>query len=274
MNSAPRACLIGHPVAHSRSPLIHTHWLRTLELPGSYLARDVTAEACPGALSRLAEDGFVGGNVTVPHKEITFRSVDRLDAAAAAIGAVNTIWFEDGKMVGGNTDAVGFIANLDDALPGWQAPCVVLLGAGGAARAALHALHHLGIQVRIVNRTRARAEELAAAANGATAHGFDELPKLLADADMLVNTTTLGLAGTQPFAIDLTPLKRRAIVYDIVYVPLETDLLRDARLRGHRTVDGLGMLLHQAVAGFAHWFGAMPRVTPELRAIVEADLNK
>jgi shikimate dehydrogenase len=272
MTSAPRACLLGHPVAHSRSPVIHTHWLRTLERAGSYEAIDVTAADFTARLASLASEGFVGGNVTVPHKELAFRTVTRLDSAAAAIGAVNTLWFEKGELIGGNTDAVGFLASLDDSVPNWTATTAVLLGAGGAARAVLHALQQRGVTVRIVNRTLARATDLAARGPLATAHGFDALPDLLATADLLVNTTSLGMTGTAPLGIDLAPLKASALVCDIVYVPLETPLLRAARARGHRVVDGLGMLLHQAVPGFAHWFGATPRVTPELRAIVAATL--
>ena len=274
MRDAPRACVLGHPVAHSRSPMIHTHWLRTLELPGSYISRDVTPDEMPRTLAQLADAGFIGGNVTVPHKQIAFRLVGRLDAAAAAIGAVNTLWYEGATLVGGNSDAAGFIANLDDIVPGWAAQTAILLGAGGAARAALHALHQRGAAVQIVNRTQSRAAELAAGVQGATAHGWDALPDLLRSADLLVNTTILGMAGKPPMSIDLARLKSTAIVYDIVYVPLETALLRAARARGLRTVDGLGMLLHQAVPGFARWFGATPRVTPELRSLVKADLAR
>ena len=226
--------------------MIHAHWLQVFEIAGSYTAIDVVPEDMPARLASLLADGFVGGNVTVPHKEIAFRSVAKRDAAATAIGAVNTLWFEGTTLVGGNTDAAGFIANLDDVIPNWSAETAVVLGAGGAARAALHALHQRGVTVRMINRTASRAEGIAATVAGCTSHGWNELPDLLPSTDLLVNTTTLGMVGKDAMIIDLTPLKSTAIVYDIVYIPLETDFLRAARTRGLRTVDGLGMLLHQA----------------------------
>jgi shikimate dehydrogenase len=189
------------------------------------------------------------------------------------VGAVNTLWLESGKLMGGNSDVHGFIANLDDRAPGWNVGgCrVVILGAGGAARSAVYAFRQRGVEVHVVNRTLARAEELAKRF-GAKAHGWEEAPRLLAQADVLVNCTSLGMAGKEPLRIDLSPLKRSAVVYDIIYVPLETGLLAQAKKRGHRTVDGLGMLLQQAGFGFRKWFGGDPRVTPELRRIVESDI--
>ncbi len=275
----PRACVMGHPVAHSRSPMIHGYWLRTLGIAGAYELKDVTPEDFPGFLTRLAANGYVGGNVTVPHKEAAFRLVEARDAAAEAVGAVNTVWLEDGRLHGGNSDAHGFIANLDERAPGWDVSgCrAVVLGAGGAARSALHALLGRGVEVALVNRTAGRAAELVAHfSNGrakASAHGSGELPALLEHADLLVNCTSCGMTGKPPLEIDLAPLKAGAVVYDIVYVPLETNLLAAARARRLRTVDGLGMLLLQAGYGFAKWFGAVPRVTPELRALVEADVR-
>jgi shikimate dehydrogenase len=270
-----RACVMGHPVAHSRSPLIHNYWLKQLGIPGAYELKDVTPEAFPAFVADLAGHGYVGGNVTVPHKEAAFRACAARDPAAEAIGAVNTLWLENGRLVGGNSDAHGFIANLDERAPGWNVPgCrAVLLGAGGAGRSAAYALRQRGIEVHVVNRTRERAEELALRfAPRVHAHAFDELPRLLPHADLLVNCTSLGLAGKAPLAVDLAPLKPRAVVCDVIYVPLETALLAAARRRGHRTVDGLGMLLQQAGYGFRKWFGGDPRVTPELRALLEADL--
>jgi shikimate dehydrogenase len=175
--------------------------------------------------------------------------------------------------MGGNSDVHGFTANLDDAASGWDvAGCkTLILGAGGAARSAAYAFRQRGVEVHIVNRTLARARELAQRF-GAHAHGWDELPRLLAQTDVLVNCTSLGMAGKEPLAIDLGPLKRSAVVYDIIYVPLETALLAQAKKRGHRTVDGLGMLLQQAGFGFRKWFGGDPKVTPQLRQIVEADI--
>jgi shikimate dehydrogenase len=270
-----RACVMGHPIAHSRSPMLHGHWLKTLGIRGTYEPADVPEADFPQFLRGLQARGFAGGNITVPHKEAAFRAVDRRDEAAAAIGAVNTVWYEDDQLVGGNTDAYGFLAHLDATLPGWDrdARHSVVLGAGGAARGIVYALRSRGLEVAVVNRTQARAEDLAAHFGGVTAQAWRELTALLARADLLVNATSLGMSGKAPLAIDLTPLRRDAIVYEIVYVPLETALLRDARARGHRTVEGLGMLLHQAVPGFARWFGVTPPVTPELRALIEADIR-
>ena len=269
-----RACIIGHPVAHSRSPLIHGYWLRTLGIEGAYDFKDLSPEEFPGFLASLEKNGYVGGNVTVPHKEAAYRMVAAHDAAAEAVGAVNTLWLEGGRLLGGNSDVHGFLANLDDRAPGWDAhgPRAVLLGAGGGARSAAYALKKRGVEVALVNRTRARADELAARF-GARACGADALPRLLAEADLLVNCTSLGMAGKPPLEIDLAPLKPGAVVCDLVYVPLETPLITQARRRGHRTVDGLGMLLQQAGFGFRKWFGGDPRVTPELRAMIEADIN-
>lgn len=272
----PRAFVCGHPVEHSRSPLIHGYWLQEHGIEGIYERRDVTPEAFGNFIRGLSESDHVGGNVTIPHKEHAYELVERRDAAAEAIGAVNTLWFEDGSLWGGNTDAYGFAANLDDLAAGWDtAPVAVVLGAGGAARAVVHALQARGIgDIRIVNRTQARAEELAARFGGSTsAHRLEALPELLADTRLLVNTTSLGMEGTAGAAPDLGPLPGDAIVSDIVYVPLETPLLATARARGLRTVDGLGMLLHQAVPGFERWFGVRPAVTPHLRDIVLADLG-
>lgn len=271
----PRACVMGHPVAHSRSPMIHGYWLKQLGLAGAYELMDLTPEAFPEFLTHLAERGFVGGNVTVPHKEAAFRLVNRRDEAAETVGAVNTVWLENGRLMGGNSDTHGFTANLDDRAPGWdiQGGLAVILGAGGAARGATYALLKRGLRVALVNRTRERAADLAAHYGaGASAHGWDALGSLLPEAVLLVNCTSLGMVGKPPLAIDLAPLGAAAVVYDIVYVPLETALLAQARQRGHRTVDGLGMLLQQAGFGFHKWFGAHPQVTSELRAMVEADI--
>ena len=270
-----RACIMGHPIAHSRSPMLHGHWLKSLGIRGTYEPADVPEADFPGFLRGLRARGFAGGNITVPHKEAAFRTVDRRDEAAAAIGAVNTVWYEDDQLIGGNTDAYGFLAHLDATLLGWDraARRSVVLGAGGAARAIVYALLSRGLEVDVVNRTLSRAQELATHFVRASAHGWNELSGLLAGADLLVNATSLGMSGKAPLDIDLAPLRRDAIVYEIVYVPLETALLREARGRGHPTVEGLGMLLHQAVPGFARWFGVTPAVTPELRALIEADIH-
>jgi shikimate dehydrogenase len=270
-----RACIIGHPVAHSRSPMIHNYWLSKLGIPGSYEARDLTPEAFPGFVADLAGNGYVGGNVTVPHKEAAFRAVAARDADAEAAGAVNTLWLESGRLMGGNSDVHGFIANLDEQAPGWSVPgCgAVVLGAGGAGRSTVYALRQRGVEVHLVNRTLARAQELARRfAPGVHAYSIEEVSRLMPHADLLVNCTSLGLAGKAPLDIDLGPLKPRAVVCDVNYVPVETRLLAAARRRGHRTVDGLGMLLHQAGYGFRKWFGGDPAVTSELRAMLEADI--
>jgi shikimate dehydrogenase len=272
----PKACVMGHPVAHSRSPMLHRHWLKTLGIAGAYEAADVTEQEFPAFLRDLRTHGYVGGNITVPHKEAAFRTVVQRDEAAQAIGAVNTVWHEGDRLVGGNTDAYGFIAHLDASCPHWDNSVeqAVVLGAGGAARAIVYALLDRGIAVALANRTIERARALAGHfAMRASAHTLEQLPHLLPGADLLVNATSLGMAGKPRLGIDLARLKGEAIVYDIVYVPLETELLRAARRQGHRTVDGLGMLLHQAVPGFARWFGVTPAVTPELRALIEADIK-
>jgi shikimate dehydrogenase len=270
-----RACVMGHPIAHSRSPMLHGHWLKTLGIRGSYEPADVPEADFPDFLRSLKTRGFAGGNITVPHKEAAFRAVDRRDEAATAIGAVNTVWYEGDRLVGGNTDAYGFLAHLDASQPGWERDTrhSLVLGAGGAARAIVYALRSRRLDVAVVNRTHARAQDLAAHVAGASAHAWNELPALIGRTDLLVNATSLGMSGKPPLELDLTPLRREAIVYEIVYVPLETALLRAARGRGHRTVEGLGMLLHQAVPGFARWFGVTPPVTGELRALIEADIR-
>jgi shikimate dehydrogenase len=268
-----KACVMGHPIAHSRSPMIHGYWLRTLGIEGAYELKDLMPEQFPGFVGELGKNGYVGGNVTAPHKEAAYRAVSARDAASEAVGAVNTLWLENGRLMGGNSDVHGFIANLDDRAPGWNVPgCnVVILGAGGASRSAVYAFRQRGIEVHVVNRTVARAQELAQRF-GASAPRWNDLAKLLSQADVLVNCTSLGMQGKDPLQIDLGPLRKSAVVYDIVYVPLETPLLAQAKKRGHRTVDGLGMLLQQAGFGFRKWFGGEPKVTPELRSMVEADI--
>jgi shikimate dehydrogenase len=224
----------------------------------------------------LRERGFRGGNVTIPHKEAVFGLVKRRDEAAEEIGAVNTLWFEDGVLWGGNTDAHGFAANLDEYAPDWfrSGPAMVL-GAGGAARAVVHALKQRGVKdIRIVNRTLSRAQELADRfGRGVSAHASAATDELLADTGLLINTTALGMHGNEGLPADPARLPGTAIVTDIVYVPLQTPLLAAAARCGLKTVDGLGMLLHQAVPGFEHWFGKRPVVTPALRAAIVADLG-
>lgn len=272
-----KAFVCGHPIAHSRSPKIHGHWLQAYGIDGSYEAMDVAPQEFPAFLEGMAQAGFAGGNVTIPHKEAAFRLAARRDEAAEMIGAVNTLWLEDGILWGGNTDAYGFAANLDEYAPGWQQSRVALvLGAGGASRAIVHALQKAGLaDIRIVNRTLSRAVELADHfGSGVSAHPMPAAGGLLGDCRLLVNTTSLGMKGSDEASpVDLSTLPDDAVVTDIVYVPLETPLLAAARARGLQAVDGLGMLLHQAVPGFERWFGRRPQVTSELRGMIVADLG-
>lgn len=274
--AASKAFVCGHPIAHSRSPKIHGFWLKQYGIDGSYTAIDVAPEVLGDFLKSLATGGFAGGNVTIPHKEAAFRLVDRRDAAAEAIGAVNTLWFEDGMLWGGNTDAHGFAANLDEHAPEWhKARAALVLGAGGAAHAVIHALKERGVRdIRIVNRTVERATELADRfGEGVSAHPLAASGEFLPETGLLVNTTSLGMHGYAQLPVDPSALPDSAIVTDIVYVPLETPLLAAARARGLKTVDGLGMLLHQAAPGFERWFGVRPAVTLELREMIVADLE-
>ncbi len=272
-----RACVVGWPAKHSRSPLIHRHWLAEHGIAGDYVIEEVAPDDFPGFLAALDQRGYAGCNVTVPHKVAAAGLVSRLDEAAGALQAVNTIWYEDGDLCAGNTDVYGFLANLDETAPGWDAAVdkAIVLGAGGAARAVVFALIGRGAgRVEIVNRSSERAEALAASyPNQACAASWNDLPRALEGASLLVNTTSLGMAGMPPLDIDLDPLPGEAVVNDIVYVPLETGLMAAARRRGLLAVDGLGMLLHQAVPGFERWFGVRPTVTPALRAILEASIE-
>jgi shikimate dehydrogenase len=275
--TVPTACVVGWPVKHSRSPVIHRFWLRQYGILGDYVIHPVAPEAVASFFQGFVDGPFVGCNVTVPHKEAAFAAVDEVEAAGRAIGAVNTIWRDGRRLVATSTDGTGFLANLDEGAPGWdRAPGpAIILGAGGAARAVVWALLERGFApVHVVNRTVGRAAALAARSRPAVKPaGWDALPRLLREARVLVNTTSLGMEGQPPLDIDLAPLRDDCLVTDIVYVPLETQLLAAARARGLRTVDGLGMLLHQAAPGFAHWFGRMPEVTPELRGAVLRDMG-
>ena len=275
VEASKKAFVTGHPIKHSRSPKIHGHWLAKHGIDGSYEAIDVAPQDFAEFIATLQANGFRGGNVTIPHKEAAFALTARRDQAAEEIGAVNTLWFENDVLWGGNTDGHGFAANLDDYAPGWAGTgAAVVLGAGGASRAVIQALKQRGVRdIRIVNRTLARAQELRDRFGaGVSAHGTAATNELLADAGLLVNTTALGMVGNEGLAADPALLPDHAVVTDLVYVPLETPLLAAARARGLKTVDGLGMLLNQAVPGFEHWFGIRPQVTAELRALIVADL--
>jgi shikimate dehydrogenase len=273
--ATPRAFIIGHPVAQSRSPMLHGYWLKQLGIEGSYELADVAPEALEDFFASYRDTGWVGGNVTVPHKLAVIPFLDKVDDSAQAMGAVNTLWWDGDRLVGGNTDWIGFLGNFDELVPGWDSAGkqAVLIGAGGAARAAAYGLKSRGFAVSICNRTVAKAEEIAAHFGSMRGHGLDALPALMKDADILVNTTSLGMLGKPPLEIDLATLKPGAVVYDVIYVPLETALLKQAKAKGHRTLDGLGMLLHQAVEGFRHWFGATPKVTEELRQRLIDDIR-
>ncbi|WP_349363255.1 MAG: shikimate dehydrogenase [Roseitalea porphyridii] len=272
-----RAFVAGHPIGHSRSPLIHGHWLAELGIDGSYEALDIAPAEFPSFLAGLPASGWAGGNVTIPHKEAAFAAVSRHDAAAEAIGAVNTLWCEDGEVAGGNTDAYGFAANLDERTPGWRnGTRALVIGAGGASRAIIFALLDAGFtHVDLANRTVARAEALADRFGPAIhAVALDTLGGMAANADLIVNTTALGMAGQPPLALDFAAARDDVIAADIVYAPLITPFLAGARARGLRTADGLGMLLHQAVPGFERWFGVRPTVTAALRRTIVEDLGE
>ncbi|MBA9069697.1 shikimate dehydrogenase [Methylobacterium sp. RAS18] len=272
-----RAFVVGHPIRHSRSPLIHGHWLAEHGLDGSYERIDVAPEAFRAFIRGLPASGFAGGNVTIPHKEAAYQLADSLTERAKKIGAVNTLIVEGDRVRGDNTDAPGFIAHLDYSLgarwPERTGGSALVLGAGGAARAIVVGLVERGLSVRVANRSPERARALAELdPEHIEALAWEAVPDALSDTGLLVNTTSLGMAGHPPLELDLAPLPDCAAVADIVYVPLETKLLAAARARGLAAVDGLGMLLHQAVPGFEAWFGLRPEVTPALRQQIVADL--
>jgi shikimate dehydrogenase len=275
--SAPRAGVAGWPVDHSRSPTIHRYWLKELGIAGSYEKFAVRPGEFRQFASKIGEDGLVGANVTAPHKEAAFSACDQRTPVAEALGAVNTLWRQDGRLWGDNTDVAGFLANLDAASPGSaeRGKVAVVIGAGGAARGIVYALVSRGFKrVVVVNRTQARAAALAAHFGGPTTTApWADLAMELPEADLLVNASSLGMVGQSPLAIDLSGLPERAAVADAVYVPLRTPLIEAASARGLRTVEGLGMLLHQAAPAFARWFGKQPVVTPTLRALVEAEVR-
>ncbi len=275
-----RAFVVGFPVSHSRSPLIHNFWLNKYEIEGEYFAKAVEPDRINKFINSFEVEGFCGGNVTIPYKEIAFEQCDEVTEAARKTRAVNTLWLDGGRRLGDNTDIEGFLANLDSEAPGWGENCerAAVIGAGGASRAVIAALAKRGVpEITIVNRSVERMAHLAEEISG---WGFQKIqPRRLEaghtsfdEANLLVNTTSLGMVGQPPLEISLERLSADAIVYDIVYAPLETDLLREARGRGLRIVGGLGMLLHQAAPAFERWFGMRPEVTPDLRGLVEQDL--
>lgn len=271
------AAVLGFPARHSRSPLVHGHWLRQFGLRGAYLRLETPPDKFAATLKSLADLGLTGANVTIPHKEAAFRLADDVDPDAVRLAAINTLWLEDGRLRGTNTDVYGFLANLDEGAPGWdhERHEAVVLGAGGAARAVVQSLLQRGFgRVSVCNRTISRAEELSALFGPKLRPlAWQDTEKALTGASLLVNTTSLGMHGSPPLDLDLASLPASAVVTDIVYVPRETDLLRRAAALNLRTVDGLGMLLHQAVPGFEKWFGLRPAVTPALRQLIIDDIE-
>ncbi|MGH6973597.1 MAG: shikimate dehydrogenase [Stellaceae bacterium] len=272
-----KACVIGWPIAHSLSPALHGYWLKAHGIAGEYARLAVPPEDLPAALARLKTDGWRGCNLTIPHKEAVLAQLDRVDAAARRIGAVNTIAVENGKLAGFNTDGFGFLENLRAAAPNFdpKAGPAVVLGAGGAARAIVDALGAAGApEIRLANRSLDRARALARSLGGAIETvSWDRRAAALDGAALLVNATSLGMEKNPPLDLDLARLLPTALVNDSVYAPLETALLKAAKARGNRTVDGLGMLLHQGRPGFQLWFGVLPAVTPALRAAVLAAMR-
>ena len=273
-SKVPAACLIGWPAAHSRSPLIHHYWLRLYGIEGGYSIEAIPPEGLAEFVMNLSKQGFVGANVTIPHKERALQ-LTAPDARARAVGAANTLYYEGEALRSTNTDVEGFIGNLDVAAPGWDSTDdALVLGAGGSSRAVVFGLIERGIKrIHLANRTMERAHALADQFGGSVMPlAWNGLDDVLPRAGLLVNTTSLGMAGQPPLSVELPLLPSDAVVADLVYVPLETPLLAAAKGLGLKTADGLGMLLHQAVRGFELWFGRRPVVTPELRALVEADL--
>ena len=278
--SAPKAFVIGHPISHSRSPLIHGYWLKQYGLQGRYEALDVTPDALETFLKTFLEQGYSGGNVTLPLKEKAFeivRDFGRITETAEAIGAVNTLYYNQGVLIGDNTDALGFIGNLDSALGAeWDASAktALVLGAGGAARAVIAGLLSRRVEtIVIANRTQSRADALRSMSQARIRTvDWREAHAEAIRADLIVNTTSLGMAGQPPLDLRLNGALKTAVAADIVYVPLLTPLLREAEMHNLRRVDGLGMLLHQAVPGFSRWFGVTPQVTDGLRRLIEIDL--
>ncbi|MEJ8562257.1 shikimate dehydrogenase [Yoonia sp. GPGPB17] len=275
MTNIPRAAVIGNPISHSLSPKLHSYWLNRYEIDGEYTALKVTEDALETTLRTLPAQGFIGANVTIPHKVSVMQFADQITDRATLIGAANTLIFkEDGRIFADNTDGYGFMANLRQSAPDWdpKAGPAAIFGAGGAARAIIVALADAGVpQIVLANRTRAKAEALRADF-GARVSVVDwvQADQMLEDANTVINTTSLGMTGAQEFKVSLDALSPNAVVTDIVYNPLQTPFLLAATKKGCITVDGLGMLLHQGVPGFERWFGRRPDVDDATRAAVLA----
>ncbi|MDO9416800.1 shikimate dehydrogenase [Pararhizobium sp.] len=273
------AFVAGCPIAHSRSPLIHGHWLKAYGIDGTYEKREVMPEDFAAFIATLRDgsSGLCGGNVTIPHKEAAFRLADRPDELAKELGASNTLWLEDGRIHATNTDGAGFAANLDQYAGHWdQLETAVVLGAGGASRSIIQAVRNRGFKnIHVVNRTLDRARELADRfGRYVDAHPMEALAEVMQGAGLFINTTSLGMKGEPVPDIDFSGMRSGAVVTDIVYVPLRTPILWQAENQGLKTVDGLGMLLHQAVPGFEKWFGRRPVVTQDLRELIIKDMEE
>lgn len=277
MGKPKKAGVIGWPVNHSRSPLIHGHWLKKYALEGSYDAIAVAPEEARSFFNNFAKSGYRGANITIPHKEAIIPHIDYLDDAAKAIGAVNTIWLKDGKIHGTNTDWLGFLGNLDAAHPRWdeEVHSALVLGAGGAARGIIYALLQRGFTyIHVANRTLERAQEMQNHfGNRIIPHALDEADEWVAESNLIVNTTSLGMGDNPPLRLSLNSINPNCLVTDIVYSPLETPLLAQAKQKDVKRVDGLGMLLHQAAPGFERWFGVSPKVDHELRQLIVNDMG-
>lgn len=279
MTNPIKAGVVGWPIAHSRSPLIHGAWLERFGISGTYEKIAIEPGTFEARIRELVDQGFAGVNVTIPHKEAALAIADEKDAAALAIGAANTLVFKEGRILAFNTDAFGFTEHLKTKGKDWQGKRALVIGAGGAARAVLFGLKELGFShVDLANRTTDKARVLAThfAVDSFTITPLDlvDMASFLGKADLVVNTTSLGMVGQPPLKISLGGLKPDAVVYDLVYVPLKTDFLKQAEELGHDTLDGLGMLLHQARPGFEAWFGAAPEVTEDLRQLIIDDLKE
>ena len=275
--SQKTALVIGHPISHSKSPHIHNHWLKSARIDARYIALDVAPGNLADFIADLRAKNYIGANITLPHKQHIMRYCDATTLTAQQIGAVNTLYFDGKKLVGDNTDAYGFAANLDQFAPRWHKNLnqAIVLGAGGAARAIIGALlHRAAARIIILNRTVSNAQGLAQWFNKSNkiskvkAGTLEEFEKHAGQSDLLINTSSVGLNNTKFDNLDLAALPKHALVHDIVYTPLMTPLLADARRQGLKTVDGLGMLLHQAAPGFEKWFGVKPVVNDELRQII------
>lgn len=272
-NKIPLAGVIGHPIAHSKSPVLHQYWLKKHGINGHYIPMDVAPENLETILRSLPKAGFLGCNITIPHKESALKIADVISDRAALIGSANTLIFsENGKIHADNTDGYGFISNIRDSIPNWSAQSgpAAVLGAGGASRAIIAALIESGApEIRIANHTRARADSLRAQF-GARVVVYDwvQAPNMFEGAKTAINTTSLGMQGQPDFRVSLDALSDTAVATDIVYSPLKTRFLEAAEARGCKIIDGLGMLLHQAAPGFERWFGQRPEITAELREAV------